>query len=112
MTWDRVSLITTPSLSPGFSIRNGTRSKPTLSPGDNQVCVGGFIFDWCDEYWKGDNKSVQIGGPNDNFFDTGFAGNYWDEAGFWRLPAQSRNRPMARTSRTFRARCSKAIPMG
>jgi hypothetical protein len=56
--------------------------KTNLMAGDNQVCVGGFIFDWCDEYWKANNKSVQIGGPNDKFFDTGFAGNYWDEAGF------------------------------
>lgn len=56
--------------------------KTNLMAEDNQVCVGGFIFDWCDEYWKGNNKSVQIGGPNGNFFDTGFAGNYWDEAGF------------------------------
>jgi hypothetical protein len=56
--------------------------KTNLMGGDNQVCVGGFIFDWCDEYWKANNKSVQIGGPSDKFFDTGFAGNYWDEAGF------------------------------
>lgn len=56
--------------------------KTNLSAGTNQVCVGGFIFDWCDEYWKGGNKSVQIGGPNPKFFDTAFAGNYWDEAGF------------------------------
>jgi hypothetical protein len=56
--------------------------KDNLMSGDNQVCVGGFIFDWCDEYWKGNNKSTQIGGPNGGFFDTGFAGNYWDEAGF------------------------------
>jgi hypothetical protein len=49
---------------------------------DEQVCVGGFIFDWCDEYWKAGNNNVQTGGPNPNFFDTGFAGNYWDEAGF------------------------------
>jgi hypothetical protein len=56
--------------------------KTNLMAGDNQVCVGGFIFDWCDEYYKAHNKSVQIGGPSDKFFDTGFAGNYWDEAGF------------------------------
>lgn len=56
--------------------------KTNLMAGDNQVCVGGFIFDWCDEYWKANNKSSQQGGPNDKFFDTGFAGNYWDEAGF------------------------------
>jgi hypothetical protein len=56
--------------------------KTNLMAGSNQVCAGGFIFDWCDEYWKGRNKTVQIGGPNPKFFDTGFAGNYWDEAGF------------------------------
>jgi hypothetical protein len=56
--------------------------KTDLMAGDKQVCVGGFIFDWCDEYWKARDKSVQKGGPNDKFFDTGFAGNYWDEAGF------------------------------
>jgi len=56
--------------------------KSNLMAGDNQVCVGGFIFDWCDEYWKADNKSAQRGGPSGHFFDTGFAGNYWDEAGF------------------------------
>lgn len=56
--------------------------KTNLMAGDNQVCVGGFIFDWCDEYWKGNNKSTQIGGPSGGFFPTNFAGNYWDEAGF------------------------------
>jgi len=56
--------------------------KTNLMAGDNQVCVGGFIFDWCDEYWKGNNKSAQIGGPSGGFFPVNFAGNYWDEAGF------------------------------
>ena len=32
-----------------------------------QVCVGGFIFEWSDEYWKGNNPSVQQGGPNGKF---------------------------------------------
>jgi len=50
--------------------------------GNRQVCVGGFIFDWCDEYWKGNNNNVQIGGPNINFQHGAFAGGYWDEAGF------------------------------
>jgi hypothetical protein len=56
--------------------------KANLMAGDNQVCVGGFIFDWSDEYWKANDKSAQKGGPSGGFFDTGFAGNYWDEAGF------------------------------
>ena len=27
--------------------------RANVGAGTNQVCVGGFIFDWCDEYWKG-----------------------------------------------------------
>jgi len=30
--------------------------KTNLKAGTNQVCAGGFIFDWCDEYWKGNNN--------------------------------------------------------
>jgi len=56
--------------------------KTNLMAGSNQVCVGGFIFDWCDEYWKGNNNNVQVGGPNINFQGGAFAGGYWDEAGF------------------------------
>ena len=56
--------------------------KANLAAGNNQVCVGGFIFDWCDEYWKGGNNSTQVGGPDSAFFPINFAGNYWDEAGF------------------------------
>lgn len=56
--------------------------KANLAAGSNQVCVGGFIFDWCDEYWKGGNNNVQVGGPNDGFQGSAFAGGYWDEAGF------------------------------
>jgi hypothetical protein len=56
--------------------------KSNLTAGSNQVCVGGFIFDWCDEYWKGNNNNVQVGGPNINFQGGAFAGGYWDEAGF------------------------------
>jgi hypothetical protein len=56
--------------------------KANLKAGDNQVCAGGFIFDWCDEYWKANNNNVQQGGPDTHFNRSAFAGNYWDEAGF------------------------------
>ena len=61
--------------------------KANLKAGSNQVCGGGFIFDWCDEYWKGDPDNtnppvVQIGGPSPDFQGDAFAGGYWDEAGF------------------------------
>jgi len=56
--------------------------KANLRAGPNQVCAGGFIFDWCDEYWKGNNNNMQIGGPSAGFLGGAFAGGYWDEAGF------------------------------
>ena len=61
--------------------------KANLKAGSNQVCAGGFIFDWCDEYWKGDPDNpnppvVQLGGPAAGFQGGAFAGGYWDEAGF------------------------------
>ena len=56
--------------------------KVNLKAGPDQVCVGGFIFDWCDEYWKGNNNSVQLGGPDGSFKGGAFAGSYYDEAGF------------------------------
>jgi hypothetical protein len=61
--------------------------KTNLKAGANQVCTGGFIFDWCDEYWKGDPDNpnppvMQIGGPDGGFQGDAFAGGYWDEAGF------------------------------
>jgi hypothetical protein len=61
--------------------------KANLKAGPNQVCSGGFIFDWCDEYWKGDPDNpnppvVQKGGPAAGFQGGAFAGGYWDEAGF------------------------------
>jgi len=36
----------------------------------------------CDEYWKGNNNNMQIGGPAAGFQGGAFAGGYWDEAGF------------------------------
>ena len=60
--------------------------KANIGAGTNQVCVGGFIFDWCDEYWKAQpnnpNPTVQLGGPDQNFQGGAFAGGYWDEAWF------------------------------
>jgi hypothetical protein len=56
--------------------------KGNLKAGDNQVCAGGFIFDWCDEYWKANNNFMQVGGPDIHFNGSAFAGGYWDEAGF------------------------------
>jgi hypothetical protein len=56
--------------------------KANIGSNANQVCVGGFVFDWCDEYWKGNNVNVQVGGPNIDFQFSAFAGGYWDEAGF------------------------------
>ncbi len=61
--------------------------KTNLKAGAHQVCAGGFIFDWCDEYWKGDPDNpnppvMQIGGPDGGFQGDAFAGSSWDEAGF------------------------------
>jgi hypothetical protein len=58
--------------------------KANLASKTAQICVGGFIFEWCDEYWKaGANYyNVQVGGPDGRFKPTKFAGNYEDEAGF------------------------------
>jgi hypothetical protein len=56
--------------------------KGNIASKSAQVCVGGFIFDWSDEYWKGNNPSVQQGGPDGTFKGGAFAGSYYDEAGF------------------------------
>jgi len=53
-----------------------------IGAGNNQVCVGGFIFEWSDEYWKGNNNNTQVGGPDANFHGAAFAGSYSDEAGY------------------------------
>lgn len=53
-----------------------------FSAGSNQVCAGGFLFSWCDEYWKGNNDNVQQGGPAIDFQGGSWAGSYEDEAGF------------------------------
>jgi hypothetical protein len=49
---------------------------------NDQVCVGGFIFEWSDEYWKANNANIQVGGPDINFKGGEFAGSYADEAGY------------------------------
>jgi hypothetical protein len=54
--------------------------KANVGAGPNQVCVGGFIFDWCDEYWKANNPNQQLGGPDQSFKQGTFAGGYEDEA--------------------------------
>ncbi len=58
--------------------------KGNLANNNEQVCVGGFIFDWSDEYWKAgpNNYNVQVGGPNGDFQGGAFAGSYSDEAGY------------------------------
>ncbi len=56
--------------------------KQNLLSGSDQVAVGGFIFGWVDEYWKGNNNSVQLGGPDGSFKGDAFAGGYYDEAWF------------------------------
>jgi hypothetical protein len=56
--------------------------RANVGAGTGQVCVGGFIFDWCDEYWKGNDPNVHQGGPDQNFNGGAFAGGYWDEAWF------------------------------
>jgi hypothetical protein len=56
--------------------------KTNIAAKDNQVCVGGFIFDWCDEYWKGNDPNNHVGGPDQAFKGDALAGSYYDEAWF------------------------------
>ena len=51
-----------------------------IGAGTNQVCVGGFIFEWSDEYWKANDASNHLGGPDQSFKGGAFAGSYADEA--------------------------------
>ena len=56
--------------------------KGNIGAKTTQVCVGGCLFEWSDEYWKaGDQyRSVQTGDPN--FVMGSLAGSYGDEAGY------------------------------
>ena len=54
--------------------------RANVGAGTNQVCVGGFIFDWTDEYWKAGDASNHLGGPDQSFKGGAFAGGYADEA--------------------------------
>jgi hypothetical protein len=69
-----------------FLTRQWQTIKANIDAGTNQVCVGGFIFEWCDEYWKAQpnnpHPTAQLGGPDEGFRDGAFAGGYGDEAWF------------------------------
>ena len=54
--------------------------RANVGAGTGQVCVGGFIFEWSDEYWKADDASNHLGGPDQSFKGGAFAGGYADEA--------------------------------
>lgn len=75
-----------------FLQNNWNAMKTNIGAGANQVCAGGFIFGWCDEYWKGNNVNVQVGGPNATFLGGAFSGGYKDEAGFGVSSAVSNTR--------------------
>jgi hypothetical protein len=52
-------------------------------PGSGSTVSGGFVFNWCDEWYKhGGDPNVHAGGPNLAFFGPTFAGGYWDEKWF------------------------------
>ncbi len=79
------SLIATVALTGAVASNNArgaTVRAHGYAAGNDQVCVGGFIFDWCDEYWKSGHNDTQVGGPNRNFLGGAFAGGYADEAGY------------------------------
>ncbi len=66
----------------GFLTSVWAAIEANVGAGADQVCAGGFVFGWCDEYWKGNNRNQQIGGPEVNFQGGAFAGGYADEAGY------------------------------
>jgi hypothetical protein len=80
-----------------------------VGAGTNQVCVGGFIFDWCDEYWKGGNPNVQQGGPNQGFQGGAFAGAIGTKPGS-ASPVQSINHNTEITSPTSTERSLPRTP--
>jgi len=51
----------------------------------SSACSGGFLFMWCDEWYKADpngSATSHKGGPNNTFFGGAFAGGFWDEGWF------------------------------
>jgi hypothetical protein len=67
---------------PKFLTSQWNTIKANIAAKNNQVCVGGFIFGWCDEYWKGNDPNNHVGGPNQAFIGDAFADGYYDEAWF------------------------------
>jgi hypothetical protein len=52
-------------------------------PGAESTVSGGFVFNWCDEWYKhGGDPNVHAGGPNIDFAGSALAGGYWDEKWF------------------------------
>jgi len=47
-----------------------------------QVCAGGFIFGFADEWYKAGNPNNHLAGPDFSFKGTLFAGGYFDEGWF------------------------------
>jgi hypothetical protein len=54
----------------------------TGAAASTQVCAGGFIFGFADEWYKAGNPNSQLGGPNNAFQNPLFAGGYFDESWF------------------------------